>query len=198
MPHHALNLSKFVCQEPSSKPLTAANDPCITPVSSPRKRGRPPTVTVNPVFGVLPQLLAEQKRPLWLDDLLFGGTLTAVGQSQNVSNVSIDDVRNALWLPSFETARLQTQGYEKRQAQRVMQAARFVANGIVNHLERTYPGELVRLVENAKLEVKHSYYSIREETYQPLKPVPVEILELYHKGDYYEYGRALREFRPLN
>jgi len=193
--YHALNFSQFPCSEPSRKPLTAANDPCISPAIPRIKRGRPPTVTTNPLFGVLPQLMAEKRRPLWLDDLLFGGTITAVGQSQNVSNVSMDDVRNALWLPLFETTTLQIQGYEKRQAQRVMQAARFVANGIVKHLERTRPGELVRLTENAELEVKNSYYSIREETYQPLKPVPVEILELYHKGEYYEYGRALRDFR---
>ncbi|MEZ0193751.1 hypothetical protein AB9U01_06750 [Pseudomonas qingdaonensis] len=198
MSYHASNLTSFAREEPSSKPLTAANDPCINPLKTAKTRGRPPAVTINPVYGVLPQLLAKNKRPLWLDDLLFGGTLTAVGQSQNVSNVSIDDVRNALWLQTFATATLQAQGYEKRQAQRVIQAARFVASGIVNHLERTQPGELARLSEDAILEVKLSYYSIREETYRPLKPVPTEILDLYYKGDYYEYGRALRDFQLSN
>lgn len=195
MSHHALNLTSITYEQASSKPVIAANDPCIDPVNPPKKRGRPPTVTINPLCGVLPQLLAEKRRPLWLDDLIFGGTLTAVGQSQNVSNVSINDVRSALWLPTLETAGLENLGYGTRQAQRVMQAARFVADGIVSHLERTQPGEMARLREDAALEAKLSYYSIRDESYRPLKPVPPEILELHKKGDYYGYGRALREFR---
>jgi len=195
MSHHALNSTLIAYQQASSKLETAANDPCIGPVNPPKRRGRPRTITINPVCSVLPQLLAEKRRPLWLDDLLFGGTLTAVGQSQNVSNVSLKDVRSALWFPTFETAGLETLGYGRRQAQRVVQAARFVADGIVSHLERTRPGEMARLREDAVLEANLSYYSIRDESHRPLKPVPPEILELHKKGDYYGYGRALREFR---
>lgn len=177
-------------------PLVAANDSCISHDQTlKRKRGRPRIVTVNPVSVILPSLLAEKKRPEWLVDILFGSTLTAVGQSRNVSNVSMKDVRAALWLPTFETEPLQKLGYEKRQSERVIKAARFVANGIIKYLERSQPKTLERLSADAEVEVSQSYYTTRLETYRPLKQVPDEILELYRQGDYYGYGKALRDFR---
>ncbi|WP_323160812.1 hypothetical protein [Pseudomonas fluorescens] len=174
----------------------AANDACaIRDEKTKRRVGRPRIVTVNPVSVILPSLLAEKKRPAWLDDILFGSILTAVGQSRSVSNVSMKDVRAALWLPTFETVSLQKLGYEKRQSERVIKAARFVANGIIKCLERSQPKTLERLNADAELEVSHSYYTTRLERYRPLKPVPDEIVELYRQGDYYGYGKALRDFR---
>ena len=180
-------------------PLVAANDARTNHDPKPKRtRGRPRTVTINPVSVILPSLLAEKKRPAWLDDILFGSTLTAVGQSRNVSNVSMKDVRTALWLPTFETEPLQKLGYEKRQSERVIQAARFVADGIIKYLERSQPKALERIRADAELEISQSYYTTRLETYRPLKRVPDEILELYRRGDYYGYGQALRDFRRAN
>ncbi|WP_414157507.1 hypothetical protein [Pseudomonas sp. BNK-15] len=179
----------------SNSPSTATT---VVPTEK-RKRGRPRSVTANPLFGILEQLLgAEPVRPAWLDDLLFGSILTAVGQSRNVSNVSMRDVLAALYLPTFETEVLINCGLQKRQAERVIQASRFAADGITAYLERNHPEELNRLRDNADVEKRLSYHTVRLETYRPVKPVPETILQLHRNGDYLAYGYALREFRLAN
>ncbi|WP_146257887.1 hypothetical protein [Pseudomonas putida] len=179
----------------SNSPSTA---PTVVPPEK-RKRGRPRTVTVNPLFRILDQLLDPSTgRPAWLDGVLFGSILTAVGQSRNVSNVSMRDVLTALYLPTFETGVLINCGLQKRQAERVIQASRFAADGITAYLERNQPEEFKRLWDNADVEKRLSYHAVRLETYRPIKPVPEEILQLHRDGDYLAYGYALREFRLAN
>lgn len=159
------------------------------------RRGRPPLSTVNPVSAFMAMFPVGNERPRWLDNVLFGSILTAAGQSRNVSNVSMKDVHNALYLPVLEAQVLEGQGRDVRQAQRVMQAARHAASGIVSHMERHCPAYLAHLRMDAEVDERHSYYRTELEPSRILLPPPDSIYQLYLDGDYLGYGRALQAYR---
>jgi hypothetical protein len=159
------------------------------------RRGRPRLSTVNPVALFMAMFPVGDERPRWLDSVLFGSILTAVGQSGNVSNVSMKDVHAALFLPTFDAQLLVEQGHRLRQAQRVMQAARHASSGIISHMERHCPDYLARLKTDAELDERFSYYNTDVEPSRILLPPPDDIYQLYLDGDYYGYGRALQSYR---
>lgn len=161
---------------------------------NPRRAGRKPVSTVNPIAHIAGELLFA--KPTWMQGIIFGSCLTAAGQSQNVCNVSMRDVRGTLLLKDFTVQAVMTTGIRKRQAERVIKAARHVAHGIHSYLLRR--PKLLRLYEGSydyKIESKLAYSHVALVPYKPLKEVPEHITALRTAGDYLAYGEALRAFR---
>ena len=125
----------------------------IAPERNPRGAGRKPASTVNPIAHFAAELLMDvpADKPLWLDNIVFGSCLTAAGQSQNVCNVSMNEVVGALYLKEFKVDVLVAQGTLLRKAQRIIKAARHAAHGIHSYLVRR-PKLLQLYVDAAKLE----------------------------------------------
>ncbi|VVP68821.1 hypothetical protein PS914_00772 [Pseudomonas fluorescens] len=125
----------------------------IAPEKNPRGAGRKPASTVNPIAYLAVELLMDvpADKPLWLDNIIFGSCLTAAGQSQNVCNVSMNEVVGALYLKEFKVDVLVAQGTPLRKAQRIIKAARHAAHGIHCYLVRR--PKLLQVYEDAaKLE----------------------------------------------
>lgn len=165
--------------------------------TNPKGAGRKPASTTNPIAHIANEVLTNepgQSHPLWLDNIIFGSCLTAAGQSQNVCNVSMNEVIGALYLREFKVDTLVAQGTSLRKAQRVIKAARHAAHGIHCYLLRR--PELLRCYEDAyKLESKLAYSHLALVSYKQLQEVPEHITALRVAGDYLAYGEALRVFR---
>lgn len=164
--------------------------------------GRKPTTTPNPIYHIVHELTLKGHRPGWFDDILFGSCLTAAGQSRNVSNVSIKAVLGALHMRVFSVDRLIACSTDKRKAQLVLKAARHAADGILHYLHRRHPERLEQLEAAAKAESECAYdwsAQMRSRKAQAFTspPVPTHITELYRRGDYFAYGRALQAFRSM-
>ncbi|WP_146017997.1 MULTISPECIES: hypothetical protein [Pseudomonas] len=161
---------------------------------NPKGAGRKPVSTVNPIAHIASELLFAN--PAWLSGIIFGSCLTAAGQSQNVCNVSMQDVRNTLLLKDFTVLAVRATGVAKRQAERIIKAARHAAHGIHCYLLQR-PKLLRRYEDNydCKLESKLAYSHVALVPYKPLQEVPEHITALRLAGDYLAYGEALRAFR---
>lgn len=121
---------------------------------NPRNAGRPRLSTVNPIAHIAIEVLTNEpgeQHPLWLDNIIFGSCLTAVGQSHNVCNVAMDEVVGALYLREFKVETMGAQGTSLRKAQRVIKAARHAAHGIHHYLV-SRPKLLQSYEDAAKLE----------------------------------------------
>lgn len=164
---------------------------------NPRGAGRKPASTNNPIAHIAVELLTNdpgEPHPLWLDNIIFGSCLTAAGQSQNVSNVAMDEVVGALYLREFKVDTLVAQGTSLRKAQRIIKAARHAAHGIHHYL--THRPKLLQFYENAsKVEARLGYSVIHLVCSAPLQAVPQHIKDMHSAGNYLAYGEALRAFR---
>lgn len=159
---------------------------------NPKGAGRKPVSTANPIAHIAAEL--SYTKPAWFADIVFGSSLTAAGQSQNVCNVSMSEVLGALHLRQFTVQAVRANGVEKRKAERIIKAARHAAHGIHCYLLRR--PELLRHYEDAyKVESKLAYSHVALVPYKPLREVPEHIAALRLAGDYLAYGEALRAFR---
>ncbi|WP_454876062.1 hypothetical protein [Pseudomonas farris] len=166
--------------------------PTTTPATNPKGAGRKPASTINPIAHIVSELTFI--KPQWFDDIVFGSCLTSAGQSQNVCNVSMNEVVGALHLKEFKVDVLTAQGTDKRKAQRIIKAARHVAHGVYSYLARR-PDLLKSYEDAAKLETSLAPSPISIVRYTPLQDVPQWITDLRIAGDYLAYGEALRAFR---
>lgn len=159
---------------------------------NPRGAGRRPTSTLNPIAHIAAELTFD--KPAWLADIVFGSCLTAAKQSQNVCNVSMNEVVGALHLKVLTVQAVIATGVAKRKAERIIKAARHAAHGIHCYLMRR--PELLSSYEDAyTTESKLAYSHVALVPYKPLRAVPEHITALRVAGDYLAYGEALREFR---
>ncbi|UVM63082.1 hypothetical protein [Pseudomonas sp. B21-010] len=179
-----------------SQPFVLNLIPAIEDIApqNPKGAGRKPVSTVNPIAHIAGELLFDN--PAWLSSIIFGSCLTAAGQSQNVCNVSMRDVRGTLLLKEFTVQAVMTTGIAKRQAERVIKAVRHAAHGIHGYLLRR-PKLLRRYEDNydCRLESKLAYSHVALVPYKPLREVPEHIDAMRLAGDYLAYGEALRAFR---
>lgn len=160
--------------------------------TNPKGAGRKPASTTNPIAHIAAEL--SYTKPAWLADIIFGSCLTAAGQSQNVCNVSMNEVLGALHIKEFTVQAVIATGVAKRKAERIIKAARHAAHGIHCYLLRR--PELLQCYEDAyKVESKLAYYHVALVPYKPLREVPEHIAALRLAGDYLAYGEALRAFR---
>jgi hypothetical protein len=170
--------------------LIPANDEAAP--RNPKGAGRKPVSTTNPIAHIAADL--TYAKPDWLADIVFGSCLTAAGQSQNVGNVSMNEVLGALHLKDFTVQTVMATGVKKRKAERIIKAARHAAHGIHCYLLRR--PELLRCYEDAyKVESKLAYSHVALVPYKPLREVPEHIAALRLAGDFLAYGEALRAFR---
>ena len=159
---------------------------------NPRGAGRKPVSTVNPIAHIAAEL--SYTKPKWLADIVFGSCLTSAGQSQNVCNVSMNEVLGALHLKQFTVQAVMATGVAKRKAERIIKAARHAAHGIHCYLLRR-PELLQRYEDAYMVESKLAYSHVALVHYKPLKDVPEHIAALRLAGDHLAYGEALRAFR---
>lgn len=160
--------------------------------TNPKGAGRKPVSTSNPIAHIAAELTFV--KPEWLADIVFGSCLTAAGQSQNVCNVSMNEVVGALHLKEFTVQGVTRSGVAKRKAERIIKAARHAAHGIHGYLLRR--PELMRCYEEAhKVESRFAYSYVALAPYEKLQVVPEHIASLRMTGDYLAYGEALRAFR---
>jgi hypothetical protein len=160
--------------------------------TNPKGAGRKPVSTSNPIAHIAGEL--TYTKPEWLADIVFGSCLTAAGQSQNVCNVSMNEVLGALHIKEFTVQAVTATGVAKRKAERIIKAARHAAHGIHCYLLRR--PELLRRYEDAyKVESKLAYSHVTLVSYKQLRDVPEHITALRLAGDYLAYGEALRAFR---
>lgn len=159
---------------------------------NPRGAGRKRISTTNPIAHIAGEL--TYAKPAWLADIVFGSCLTAAGQSQNVCNVSMNEVLGALHIRELTVQAVMATGVAKRKAERIIKAARHAAHGIHCYLLRR--PELLRCYEDAyEVEFKLTYSHVSLVSYKSLQEVPEHIMALHLAGDYLAYGEALRAFR---
>lgn len=159
---------------------------------NPKGAGRKPVSTLNPIAHIAAELTFN--KPAWLADIVFGSCLTSAKQSQNVCNVSMNEVLGALHLKVLTVQAVTATGVAKRKAERIIKAARHAAHGIHCYLLR-HPEIWQRYEDEHKIESKLAYSHVVLVTYKPLREVPTIIAALRLAGDYLAYGEALRAFR---
>lgn len=124
-----------------------------TPSTTPKK-GRPKTITHNPIADYMP--LLHMNGCSWVDDIVFGSVLTSVGSSNGKANCSIATVYACLYLEHLSTVTVKGQGDSKRKAEYVVKAARHAAHGIYSYLIR-HPKLFASLQAEADIERQLMY-----------------------------------------
>lgn len=160
--------------------------------TNPKGAGRKPVSTLNPIAHIAAEL--TYNKPAWLADIVFGSCLTSAKQSQNVCNVSMNEVLGALHLKVLTVQAVIATGVAKRKAERIIKAARHAAHGIYCYLLRR-PALLSFYEDAYTTESNLAYSHVAIVFYKPLRAVPEHIATLRLAGDYLAYGKALRAFR---
>lgn len=100
-----------------------------------QRRGRPKSVSKNPVDVLMPFLMIPAPLP-GIADIIDGSICTSAGISNGKLNVSVRAVIGALYLSEISAEACQTGECSPRTAQRIAKVARHAAHGISSYLER--------------------------------------------------------------